>query len=135
VPLQRLFTFHMDPTVLNAITNILECVPLHTILTETLDQSDLKTSTTHAAIVHNTAAIACVLVKNPAMQSAMQEVAFGAYKQSLITEVAMMARRKNRWHFKAQKVCPEQIEGFSIVDMSRELKMQASDVTAQLKNH
>jgi hypothetical protein len=114
----------MDPAILNVIANILEHVPLHTVLTEILERPDLKSSAAHTAIVHGTRAIAHVLFENAATQSTMQEIAFDVCQRSLMSEISRMAKRESGWHFSARKASPTQIDGFSIADMSGELKDQ-----------
>ena len=40
-----------------------------------------------------------------------------------MSEIVMMGRKANGWHFSAQKASSEQIKGFSIADMSQDLKV------------
>jgi hypothetical protein len=125
---QEFLAFYMDSTILNDMARVLERAPLHLILTHILERPEFKTSVTRTAIVNNAEDLAQFLFKSPEMRLATQEVAFEACTQTLMSEIATMGRKENGWHFSAQKASPEQIEGFSIVDMSRELKAQTPQV-------
>jgi len=41
-----------------------------------------------------------------------------------MSEITMMGRKENGWHFSARNASPEKIKEFSTTDMSRELKTQ-----------
>jgi len=112
----------MDSTILNGVVMILERIPLHIIMMAILKKPEFKNSIARAAIIQNTRALAHLLFKNPDTQLAMQDVAFEACIQDLMSEIMMMGRKENGWHFSARNTSPEKIREFSIMDMSRELK-------------
>jgi hypothetical protein len=113
----------MDLSILNTMANILERLPLHTILMELLERPEFKTSTTHTAIIQNAEALVHVLLEHPDTCFKTHDVAFKACTQTLMSEIATMGRKSNGWHFSAQKASSEQIEGFLIADMSQDLQV------------
>jgi hypothetical protein len=114
----------MDSMLLNGIVMILERIPLHVIVMNILEKPEFKNSAVCTAIIQDTKPLAHVLFENLDTQVAMRDIAFEACIQDLMSEIAMMGRKENGWHFSARNALPERINEFSIADMLRELKMQ-----------
>ena len=114
----------MDLTVTDSLASILAKVPLHTLLTEILEQPNFQKSPAHATIVNNVDALACLLFSHPETQDSTQRVAFQACTEILMGEIARMGGRDNGWHFSACNASAQRIEAFSMADMSHKLKEQ-----------
>src|ERR1700730_8385112 len=114
----------MDSVLLNGIVMILERIPLHVIVMNILEKPEFKNSAARTAIIQDTKPLAHVLFENLDTRVAMRDIAFEACIQDLMSEIAMMGRKENGWHFSARNASPERINEFSIVDMSRDLKTQ-----------
>ena len=115
----------MDPTITDSLASIVAKVPLHIVLTAILKQPNFISSPARAAIIDDTDALVCLLLNHPETQHSAQQVAFQTCTEILMGEITRMGGSDNGWHFSARNTSAQNIESFSIANMSRILKEQS----------